>query len=76
MQIFVKTLTGRVLAVDLEEDLTVLRLKALIKDKLNCPPETQRLLFAGRQLEDERSPYDYGLQPQSTIHLVLRNVGG
>lgn len=76
MQIFIKTLTGKTIPIDLDEEMTVMKLKNLIKDKLNCPPDTQRLLFAGKQLEDDRSPYDYGLQPESTVHLVLRNKGG
>jgi hypothetical protein len=76
MQIIIRTLTGREKMLDLPDEVMVLDLKKLIMHSLGCTPDTQRLLFAGKQLEDNRSVYDYGIQPQSKIHLVLRNKGG
>lgn len=76
MQIFVKTLSGHVMTVDLPDELNVKNLKDLIKQRENYPIEQQRLLYAGKQLEDDRSVYDYGIQAQSTLFLVMRNRGG
>jgi hypothetical protein len=76
MQIIVRTLTGKEKMIDLPDEIMVLDLKKVIMASLGCPPDTQRLLFAGKQLEDDRSVYDYGIQPQAKIHLVLRNKGG
>ena len=76
MQIFVRTLTGKNVAFDCESNDTINTVKAKIQNKESIPADQQRLIFGGKQLDDESTLEEYDIQKESTLNLVLSLDGG
>jgi len=71
-----KTLTGKTVTIDFDPGLYIRDIKAIIQDKENIPSEKQRLIFAGKELEDNKSITEYSIRRETTLHLAIRDSKG
>ena len=76
MRIFIKSLNGKSITVEVQPSDTIKSLKSKVFDKLQVPPDNQRLLYSSSQLEDKKTLADYGIEANATIHFVVRVPGG
>jgi len=76
MCIFVKTLNGKTITIEVDAEEEISKIKQKVKDKEGIPPHEQRLIYAGKQLEDDQKLSSYNIMRDSTLHLVIRLPGG
>jgi len=76
MLIKVKTLTGKEIEIDIEPEDKITRIKERVEEKEGIPPPQQRLIFGGKQMVDEKTAVEYGIEGGSVLHLVLALRGG
>lgn len=72
---FVKTLTGKTFTIKAERTDSILTVKTKLQEQEGIPTDQQRLIFAGKQLEDDRTLADYNILPDYVMHLILRLRG-
>mmetsp|Transcript_83 Transcript_83/g.238 ORF Transcript_83/g.238 Transcript_83/m.238 type:complete len:80 (-) Transcript_83:24-263(-) len=76
MEIKIKTLTGKELAIDVEPDDKIERIKERVNEREGIPPPQQRLIFGGKQMQDDKTVREYGIDAGTVLHLVLALRGG
>ena len=74
-KIFIKTLTGKNIELEVNSSDRIEDIKKKIQEKEGIPPDQQRFIYSGKQIEDQNTIQDYGIQPNSTLHIVLRLRG-
>lgn len=75
MIVYIKTLTGKTLMINVDQNESIEGLKEKIQEKEGIPPDQQRIIFAGQELSDEKHFEDYSIKKEATLHLVIRLRG-